>query len=385
VPLAEGAPRILFVPVSGRYGMGEYVRASTLARAVMRRWPRAEVQFVLSRAAPYAGSVSFPTTWLESSPTFHSREVSEVLEAFRPCVVVFDNAGRTAQLRAARRVGARIIFVSARRRQRVRAFRLHWMRLLDEHWIAYPALFAGALGRLERLKLQLLGRPAVRFLDVILARAGPERSAQLLNEIGLESRSFVLVVPGGGTGARHASSALTEFEAAARALAARGIEVLYAGGGPPAGAPAPAAGGARLHWHDTLPQADLAALLAHARVVLVNGGSTLMQALACGAACVAAPISGDQPERIRRCVKAGVTRAASLLAARMEAEVAALYEDEAGRAELERRVRALGLADGVEVALGALAAYLGAAPGAPGAPGAPHASDEPGAAAASSR
>jgi ADP-heptose:LPS heptosyltransferase len=384
--LAEGAPRILFVPVSGRYGMGEYVRASTLARAVMRRWPRAEVQFVLSRAAPYASSVSFPTTWLESSPTFHSREVSEVLEAFRPSVVVFDNAGRTAQLRAARRVGARIIFVSARRRQRLRAFRLRWMRLLDEHWIAYPALFAGTLGRLERLKLQLLGRPAVRFLDVILARAGPERSAQLLNEIGLESRSFVLVVPGGGTGARHASSALTEFEAAARALAARGIEVLYAGGGrPAAGASAPATGGAQLYWRDTLPQADLAALLAHARVVLVNGGSTLMQALACGAACVAAPISGDQPERIRRCVKARVTRAAPLLAARMEAEVAALYEDAAGREELERRVRALGLADGVEVALGALAAYLGAAPGAPGAPGAPHAPDEPGAAAASSR
>jgi hypothetical protein len=38
--------------------------------------------------------------------------------------VIFDNAGRTAQLRAARPVGARIVYISARRRQRAQGISL---------------------------------------------------------------------------------------------------------------------------------------------------------------------------------------------------------------------------------------------------------------------
>ncbi|HLW23399.1 MAG TPA: hypothetical protein VKT22_03440 [Steroidobacteraceae bacterium] len=347
-------PRILFVPVSGPMGMGEYARAATLARAIVQRWPAVQVQFVLSRAAPYAASVGFTTTWLESSATFHSSEVIRVLDVFRPQLVIFDNAGRTAQLLAARRVGARIVFVSSRRRQRARAFRLRWMRLLDEHWIAYPAIIAGALGRLERLKLRLLGRPIVRYLDVILARATPERCDALLAELALKSREFVLIVPGGGTGARTAGGALTEFERAAERLAAGGAQVLYAGRwtGPPTRL-------AGVRSCADLPQSDLAALLERAAVVLVNGGSTLLQALACAAACVAVPIAGDQPERIRRCVDAGVTRSAPLAAEPMAQAVRALLDDAGTRAELARRAAALSLVDGIAVALGALAPYLG--------------------------
>jgi len=349
--LAEAAPRILFVPVSGRYGMGEYARATTLARAIVRRWPGAQVHFVLSRAAPYAAAVSFPTTWLESSATFHSPEVIELLRSYRPQLVVFDNAGRTAQLVAARALGARIVFVSSRRRQRRRAFRLSWMRLIDEHWIAYPALIAGALSSLERLKLRVLGRPNVRYLDVILARSTPERSAVLLTELKLEAQAFVLVVPGGGTGARDARGALAQFERAAELLAARGLPVFYAGS-------AAQSHSTVMRWRADLPQSDLAALLGHARVVLVNGGSTLLQALACGAACVTVPIARDQPARIRRCVAAGVAIAAPLTAEPMAQAAAELYADAAARTGLTRRAAALILADGIEVALGALAPYV---------------------------
>ena len=94
-----------------------------------------------------------------------------LIETWRPDVVIFDNAGRTAQLRAARRCGARVVYISARPRQRRKAFRLRWMRLIDEHWIANPEFLAGALGVLERLKLALLQRPTVRYLDVMLTAA----------------------------------------------------------------------------------------------------------------------------------------------------------------------------------------------------------------------
>jgi len=55
-------------------------------------------------------------------PDVSFQAVIELLEAWRPDVVVFDNAGRTAQLRRRAGRGPRIVYVSARPRQRARRF-----------------------------------------------------------------------------------------------------------------------------------------------------------------------------------------------------------------------------------------------------------------------
>ncbi len=309
---------------------------------------------MLSRAAPYAAGLPFTRTLLPSSATFHSAAVIELIEAWRPHVVVFDNAGRTAQLRAAQRAGARVVFISSRPRQRSKAFRLHWMRLLDEHWIAYPQFIAGSLSALERLKLKLLCRPAVRYLDVILSQAAPVRHAQILAQTGCDAQRYALVVPGGGTGHPGADGAVEQFLAAARQLAARGIMTVFVG---PAADAAPAA---PLCFVGSLPQSDLGVLMRHARLIVANGGSTLLQAIACGAACVAVPIARDQLARIGRCVQAGVAVEAALDGAHIAQSVSALWDDEPARAALARRAVGLALADGVEVAVGALGQLIDA-------------------------
>jgi len=81
--------------------MGEYARCLTIATALARRAPGLEMHFALSRAAPYATDTPFPTTLLPSSATFHPHEVRALIRELEPRVVVFDNAGRTIQLRAA--------------------------------------------------------------------------------------------------------------------------------------------------------------------------------------------------------------------------------------------------------------------------------------------
>ena len=91
---------------------------------------------------------------------------------------------------------------------------------------------------------------------------------------------------------------------------------------------------------------------AGARLIVANGGSTLLQAIACGAACVAVPIARDQRERIRRCAQAGVAVEAALDGARIAAErsrAAATTSRRAPRSRGARRNSAL--ADGVEVAI----------------------------------
>ncbi|HWX80790.1 MAG TPA: hypothetical protein VNZ02_11885 [Steroidobacteraceae bacterium] len=346
------APRLLFVPVSGPFGVGEYARSLAIAQAAQRRWPEACVHFILSRQASYAASTPFPSTLLESSPTFHSAAVVELIRSFRPGVVIFDNAGRTAQLRAAREAGARVVYISARSRQRRKAFRLPWMRLIDEHWIAYPQLIAGPLNFWERIKLRMLGRPLIRYLDVILSRTSVSQADVILARLGCNGGGYVLIVPGGGTGHPRASDATGTFFAAATALADRGVATVFVGPTPAAGAPAPTR--SALRCVASLPQSELAELMRGARLMVVNGGSTLLQAIACGVACIAIPIAHDQDERIRRCVDAQVAMAATLDAADILHVATGLLQNEPLRAVMAQRAAALKLADGVEVAIGAL-------------------------------
>jgi predicted glycosyltransferase len=353
--LANGAPKILFVPVSGTFGMGEYARSLAIARAASRRWPQAEIRFVLSRDAPYAADPPFPATLLPSSPTFHSAGVIELLRSWRPDVVVFDNAGRTAQLRAAQRLGARIVYISARRRQRRKAFRWRWMQLIDEHWIAYPEFIAGGLRFLEKLKLKWAGRPTVRYLDVILSQPHEARG-DVLSRAGCSPGSFVLMVPGGGTGHPGRDEVIGHFLAAGHALAARAVPTVYVGPAVAGTIDAAASG----YWHPLgpLPQSELAELLRSARLIVANGGSTLLQAIACGNACIAVPIARDQFERTRRCVAAGVAVAAAPGSAGILRAAEELLQNEPARAALAARAAQLGLADGVEVALRALGGLI---------------------------
>jgi hypothetical protein len=341
--------RVLFVPVSAARGFGEYARAREIARAVQHRWPDAQLHFVLSKHAAYAAQCPFPVTLLPGSATLHTPQVIALLGSFKPDIVVFDNAGRTAQLRAAHGLGARLVYISSRRRQRGKAFRLRWMRLLSEHWIAYPRLIAGELGVLERLKLKFLRQPRVRFIDTVLP-LGVEESGPLP-----ELMDFVLVVPGGGTAHPGAQAAPTIISDAATVLAAQGLRTVLVGAQERIGTVA------ALSRLPLLPQSQLVALLRRARVVVSNGGDTLLQALACGCACVAVPIAHDQAARIARCRALGLIHAAPLATPALVAAVAALYGDEPERLRLIARARATGIEDAMPQILEWLAAL---APGA---------------------
>jgi UDP:flavonoid glycosyltransferase YjiC (YdhE family) len=125
---------------------------------------------------------------------------------------------------------------------------------------------------------------------------------------------------------------------------------------PLAGAPLPEP--AALSLLGVLPQVELAALMRSARLIVANGGSTLLQAIACGVPCIAVPIAGDQAGRIRHCVRAGVALAAPLDAAAIEQSAALLFADEARLLAMAERARGLELADGVDVAVQAITALL---------------------------
>ncbi len=349
----SSGPRLLLVPVSGPRGMGEYARCLAIADAVCVRWPTVDIRFLVSREAPYAATCPYPLVALPSSPTRCTAEVLAEIAAFRPGLVLFDNSGRTRQVQAARAAGANLIFVSSRSRQRRKAFRLRWMGLLDEHWISYPSALAGGLTVIERWKQRWRGRPSVRFLDAVVARPDCAAADALLGARDAAPID-VVVVPGGGSTYPDARISPGHFVDWSVSLAAHGSNVVVVGG------PAfdvPMTAQARLTLLRSVPASALMALLSRARLVLVNGGDTLAQALALGRPCVAVPIAGDQAARIARAAALGVVAAPAVVD--VATTCRRLLEDPSELAALQSRLAALGWHDATPLILERVGALLG--------------------------
>ena len=331
--------------------MGEYARCLSLAGAMQRQWPEVRCHFLLSREAPYASSTSFETHLMPASVTLSGAAVDRAFQKIRPDLVVFDNAGRSAHLQAARALGARTIYISSRRRQRRKAFRLRWMYRLDEHWLAYPAQLFGPLSFLERSKMSLMSRPTVRFLDSVLA---PQDVAAADALAGSPAGHAVIFIPGGGSAHPGAADVPQRFVEAACAVAASGQSVQFVAG-PSFSRPIPAVAGLQVLRAPS--GGALMVMLARARLLVVNGGDTLVQALVLGKPCVAVPIAADQFARVRWCAGRAVIRTPE--ATGLANTVAQLLADPDGCLQLSANARALGWCDGLATATAAMARLLG--------------------------
>jgi glycosyltransferase involved in cell wall biosynthesis len=355
-PGLDGVPvarRYLFAPVSGPGGAGELMRCLIIARELARAEPTADIRFLVSRTAVFREAVDFPIVDCDASPTKSTPQVLAAIDSFRPHVMVFDNAGRTSQLRAAKRAGTRLVFSSRAPKLRWKAFRLKWMRLLDEHWIVFPTFVTGGLTWLERRKLALFPGYTVRRLDTLFPPADPPRRRDWLARHGFEPGGYVVFVPGGRSeGQRIAEPAEHFIDAARRFCAATGYPSVVLTGRKVA--PEEAGGNPRL-----LPRIapeEVQYLLAEATMVVSNGGTTLVHTLAHGRPLVAVPLAGDQARRIRRAVRLGIAASAPPEAEKIAAEAAALLADPARRAAMPRHITELGIANGVGEAVEALRA-----------------------------
>jgi hypothetical protein len=337
--------RVLFVPVSAPRGMGEYARCLTLAETLVARRRDVVPHFLLSREAPYASQCPFEHTLLPRSPTLSGEATTAALLRVGARMVVFDNAGRSSHIQAAARSGAAVIYISSRTRQRAKAFRLRWMGRLAEHWIALPECRETRLTPYEYAKLCWHpAAPQVRFIDVVL----PERSTAA--HAALFPSARVLVVPGSGTAHPGAADGPQVFADAAAKIEAAGHDVLYVG---PRVAPGDAA---RLRQVERVPGGVLRTLMERAELVVTNGGDTLLQALALGKACVAAPIARDQPARLAMLLQ-GV-RVARLEAAEIAEACRGLLQDAVALARLRRVASGLEVRDRREQACDALLQLL---------------------------
>jgi len=337
--------------VSGPGGSGELMRCLIIARELARAEPAADIRFLVSRTAVFREAVEFPIIDCDASPTNSTPQVLTAIAEFRPHVMVFDNSGRTSQLRAAKRAGARIVFSSRAPKLRWKAFRIKWMRLLDEHWIVFPAFVTGGRTWLERLKLRLYPDYTVRQFDTLFTPSDPQVRAEWLARHELCPGEFVVFAPGGrGEGHMVADPAELFIEAAREFVAATGCcSVVLTGRNN-----VPTSETPNLRLLPRIGPDEVQHLLAGASMVVCNGGTTLIHTLAHGKPLVAVPLAGDQHRRIRRAVKLQIAVSAERKPAAVAAAATALRGDRDRREAMMRSIAQLGTVNGVEEAVSAL-------------------------------
>jgi len=280
--------KILFAPVSGPTGIGEYQRSLFLAQSLIARHPDWDVRIIVAETAPYIDSVPIPVFRTSRSPTLVPDEVAGILDEFRPDVVIFDCSGRRSSLKHAKQLGARTVFISNHIRKRRRGFRISRLRYTDDHWIIQPKFICGNLKTLECIKLRLLAKREPIFLGPVFPEATLPTHAP--------DRPFFICCPGGGGNKIKGRQSGAVFADAARHVAkALGILGVVVMGRNFTGE---LISDPQLQMHRSLPGHELAGLMPAAEFAMVGGGDLLQQAVANRVPPVSAPSAKDQPPRI---------------------------------------------------------------------------------------
>lgn len=299
------APKFLFVPVSSAEGVGEYMRSLIVADEVKRRWPNATIQFILSRQAPYALTCPYPAALLDDTPTKNIKAVNDFMSFFLPDFVIFDASGRRSQLSHANKLGANVIFLSQHKRKRSRGMKILRARVTDSHWVVQPEFVIGPISWLDKLKLRLIEKPEPTVIGPIFVNPNPKNQAALLSEYGLIAGEFILLNAGSGGHANSRGFIVEEFAlAAANIYRATQLPCVMVYGPNYPGSMAEAEGVIAIN---ELEHGAFIDLLDAAKVAVLSGGDTLLQAIALKKPTLSVAVSKDQHYRLKICKERGLT------------------------------------------------------------------------------
>jgi hypothetical protein len=356
-PADPASGGLLFIPVSGGDGSGELQRARLLARSARRRWR--QLPIAIAAAASSLNGASDPGVeylGLPASATRSTHEVCALIAARRPALVLFDSTARPAQMAAARAVGAGVVYLSSRPSARRRGFRLGAFVRIDEHWSVEFDPDGRLPNHLQRLMLRL--RPALRWRaygslheTADAARLPPTVAAFIAGA------PYAVFCPGGGGGQVDGQGAPAGYAQAAiqsglRAACVRADR-----------APGSAEIRGQVLTLGPVDNAALVALIEGSALAVLAAGSLLLQALSLGNPCVAAPLAGDQWERLRQLARRKAVVACDASVAALAGAATRLWQDRTEQARLRDCASGLGLGNGIAVALEAMTHWLGPATG----------------------
>lgn len=298
--------RILFVPVSSPEGVGEYMRSLILAQSLTSQHSDLDLRFILNQDAPYHRDCPYPVTLCPGSPTHHNILVNQQIQMFQPHIVVFDASGRVAQLAAAKAVGAHTIFICQHAKKLHKGLSLRRLRFTDAIWVVQPKAIMPPLSWWAMRKLRWLHKPEPRYLGAIYQSPSVNEHAQVLERFKLRKNNYIIFSAGSGSHLLNGESAAEIFAKAAEHVSEKTpYTCIFISGV-----------GARASVHITPTMLTLGsltpmvfiALLSQARLAVLSGGDSLLQAISLNVPVVCTAVAKDQQQRIDNCVKTFGTR-----------------------------------------------------------------------------
>ena len=191
--------RLLFIPVSSPEGIGEYMRSLLLAQSLKAELTDSlDIHFILNKHTSYAKDCPFEATLLEHSATKELDSVCDFIEQFKPDVVVFDCAGRAGHMKAAKKVGAKVIFISQHAKKRAKGLKLNRINLIDTHWVVQSDYCIEPLTWAESTKLDMFPLAHPRNVGPFVTFASCAQKRDVLNRYNLVPEGYFIVNAGSG-------------------------------------------------------------------------------------------------------------------------------------------------------------------------------------------
>ena len=301
--------KLLFVPVSSTKGIGEYMRSTIIATYFHQYNPNVEIHFILNEQVSYIENCQFNTHLVSKSPTACTNEVNNIITNLQPDIVIFDASGRAEQFKHAQNSGAKVVFISQHPRKRSKGLSLSRLPYIDVHWVAQPSITMTPLTLWQKVKLNLFNKPSPQNLGCLFMPSEQAEVGNSLSKYGVNSKSYILFSAGSGghkLGEEWASEVL--FQLAKYANTNYGLDCIFvAGASFPGNLPLSAD---HIKVISTLENKEFINLLSGAKLAVLSGGGSLLQAISLSVPTVSVAVAKDQPPRIKACYKQSWTYAA---------------------------------------------------------------------------
>jgi len=295
---------VLFIPVSSPSGIGEYMRSMIIAKALLFRWPNINMHFILNEQVFYLNDCPYTVHTCKGSPTKHASRVNDIIGEVTPDLIIFDASGRAKNFKKAKEVGAKVAFISQHNKKRSRGLKLNRLLHTDIHWVAQPDYSIKPISYWQRAKLALFNKKTPKNIGPVFELISTEDQESLLRGYGLIKDHYFVFNAGSGGHKIADSFAADIYYQAAKAFyqqsLARDIKMKFIvifGSNYPNNLPEDK----DIITLKNIENKDFITLLSNAKGCVVSAGDTLLQCIALHKICVAAPVSPDQPARLKLC------------------------------------------------------------------------------------
>jgi hypothetical protein len=190
--------KFLFIPASSPSGSGEIIHAFNIINELKKNIKKSEFMIVLSKNSAFIEKCNTPYFLTDSTPTNHTCEVNNLIEEYVPDFTFFIGAGNSKQFKESQKSGAITIYISFSREIRERGLRFGRINRIDYHLVEQFDFLLPKLSILEHLKLFIWPKAKPTYIGPITPSRNPNISEQLLSELHLKSKEYIICTTGSG-------------------------------------------------------------------------------------------------------------------------------------------------------------------------------------------